>query len=123
VTGEVWRADPVGRPPAALVARLDAIMARYGAAAATAHPNGAESAAAASRRYLDAAERLLADLMSDGCMRRQSALDLLAADALVTYAFEVASADPERLQARADAAMRAISSLASAGDQGGAAPT
>ena len=46
-----------------------------------------------------AGERLLAQLLTDGCGARSAAPDLLAADALVTYAFEAAAED-ERSSAR-----------------------
>ena len=51
---------------------------------------------------------------------RAVALDLLAADALVTYAFEAASARPGELSARASQAMSRIASLgvsSTAGDR------
>lgn len=61
--------------------------------------------------YVEAAEHLLGRLLSDGCMSRSAALDLLVADALVTAAFETGADDPERVDARADWAMRRIASL------------
>jgi hypothetical protein len=61
---------------------------------------------------LAAAEATLRDLRRDGCTGRAQALDLLAADALVTYAFEAAAESPESLASRADAAMRRIAELA-----------
>lgn len=68
----------------------------------------------ASDVLLDSAARLLGDLVSRGSVGRESALDLLTVDALVTYAFEVASASPDSLSSRADAAMRRFASLAAA---------
>jgi hypothetical protein len=63
--------------------------------------------------YLEAAERLLAALLRDGCTSRDSALDLLVADALVTYAFEAASSeDPAQIIERAHDAMRRIAAFA-----------
>lgn len=53
-----------------------------------------------------AAERLLEALLPQGCDTREGALDLLAADALATYAFEAAADTPELLDARAAAAMQ-----------------
>jgi hypothetical protein len=61
--------------------------------------------------YIDAAEELLGRLLREGCMSRGEALDLLVADALVTAAFETGGDDPERVDARADWAMRRIASL------------
>ncbi len=62
-------------------------------------------------RLLATGVRLCAAVATARPMTRDHALDLLAADALVTYAFEAAADDPERLVARADAAMRDIASL------------
>ena len=47
-----------------------------------------------------AGERLLARVLVEDCASRSAAPDLLAADALVTYAFE-AAADDESMSARA----------------------
>jgi hypothetical protein len=116
VSTELWASDPRWRPPAALIARLDAIMERYGERSGRSRvPCASEDPDARVARYLTVAERLLDDLITQGCAQRETALDLLAADALVTYAFEAASEDPGRLQARAAAAMRDISSVAAAG--------
>jgi hypothetical protein len=54
----------------------------------------------------------MATLLHDGCLTRQSALDLLAIDALVTYAFEAAADDPDGLDARAEGALASIAALA-----------
>lgn len=94
--------DPA--PPASLAARLRSILGEVG--------DGAEPSAEV---YLRAGERLLAELLRDGCADRESALDLLAADALVTYAFEAASREPELLDARAQRAMTRIAALAGDG--------
>ena len=61
---------------------------------------------------LASAESAMAALLSDGCLTRQAALDLLAVDALTTYAFEAAADDPDRLEARAEQALAAIAGLA-----------
>lgn len=62
-----------------------------------------------------AGERLLQRLLQDGCGARAEAPDLLAADALVTYAFEAAaedaSLDPQAIDARAMEAMTRIAAL------------
>jgi hypothetical protein len=44
-------------------------------------------------------------------MSRAQALDLLAADALLTYAFEAAADEPQSLVARADDAMLRIAEV------------
>jgi hypothetical protein len=61
---------------------------------------------------LAAGEALLARLLRADPSSRDTALNLLAADALVTYAFEAAAAIPESLELRAAAAMTRISALA-----------
>ncbi len=73
--------------------------------------DGADSARPPADLYLSAGEELLTELLRDGCASRDSALDLLTADALVTYAFEAASADPERLDGCAQRAMVRIAAL------------
>jgi len=57
-------------------------------------------------------ERLLASVLEGDDRSRGTALDLLAADALVTHAFECAADSPESLPAMAEAAMRRIAMLA-----------
>jgi hypothetical protein len=64
--------------------------------------------------FLSAAERLFGRVLSAGCTSRTSALDLLVVDALVTYAFERASDEPARIEARADHAMATLASLPAA---------
>ncbi|HJU65803.1 MAG TPA: hypothetical protein VJ596_09010 [Gemmatimonadaceae bacterium] len=61
---------------------------------------------------LSAAERLLTTILTEGSGSRSQAVDLLAADALVTYAFEAASSEADRLAQRADAAMARLAALA-----------
>lgn len=58
------------------------------------------------------AEVILARLLADGSTTRAAALDLLAADALATYAFEAAADDPDALPARAREAMVRLSACA-----------
>ena len=60
---------------------------------------------------LETAELLLADLLALGCAQRDRALDLLAVDALVTYAFEAAAESPDTLATRATNAMTIIARL------------
>ena len=61
---------------------------------------------------LAVAESLLAELLALDCAQRERALDLLAVDALVTYAFEAAAESPDTLAARATSAMSEIARLA-----------
>lgn len=81
--------------PPALAARMDALV----------------TAASPPEAYLDAAEELLRQLLGNGCATRSAALDLLTIDALVTTAFEVASAEPARVESRATAAVLRIAAL------------
>jgi hypothetical protein len=60
---------------------------------------------------LDAGERLLGDLLASGSTSRATALDLLAVDALVTYAFQAAADEPALLDARAARALASIAAL------------
>lgn len=99
-----WVAAHGEQPPAALRARLDAIL--IGGAAGGHAP--------VSDALLHAGQSLLATILGSGCTQRDAALDLLTADALVTYAFEAAADDPASLDAHAVAAMRAISALVDA---------
>ncbi|HEX5831261.1 MAG TPA: hypothetical protein VFY16_09795 [Gemmatimonadaceae bacterium] len=62
--------------------------------------------------HVTAGEALLERLLRDGCGTRAAAPDLLVADALVTRAFELASAEPARLEQRAHDAMVRLAALA-----------
>jgi hypothetical protein len=88
-------------PPAALRARIDATLGE------ALHDDGDVAALC-----LVAGERLVREIIRDNATSRESALDLLAADALVTYAFEAASEHPAELERRACDAMARISALA-----------
>ena len=57
---------------------------------------------------LEAAERLLDRVLSGECQDRSSALDLLAVDALMTRALEIAARDPKLLEEFPELAMRRI---------------
>ena len=61
---------------------------------------------------LDAALTLVGSILCDGDASRGGAVTLLAADALVTYAFEAAAEDPDRLDALAADAMHRIAATA-----------
>ena len=67
---------------------------------------------ASSEELLGAAREAMAALLQDGCLTRPSALDLLAVDALVTYAFESAADEPQRIDALAHHALATIAALA-----------
>ncbi|HEX6600614.1 MAG TPA: hypothetical protein VF034_14975 [Gemmatimonadaceae bacterium] len=91
-------------PPDALVARL------HEALGADAERDAVDAADAC----LAAGERLLAKVLGEEEANRDHALDLLAADALVTYAFEAASARPAGLPALAAQAMARMAALGGA---------
>ena len=59
---------------------------------------------------LEAAERLLDRVLRTDCESRESALDLLTVDALMTRAVEIAARDPQLLQGFPELAMRRIAS-------------
>jgi hypothetical protein len=71
-------------------------------------------ASRASDACLEAAERLVGEVLRGNCTSRESALDLLTADALVTYAFEAAGESGTDLALRAADAMRRIAALGAA---------
>ncbi|MEP6733433.1 MAG: hypothetical protein ABJE10_22505 [bacterium] len=99
-----WLRTRAQQPPAALAARLDAVLGN--------------SLSLSSERTPDvclaAGEHLVAELLRNNSTSRDSALDLLTADALVTYAFEAASESPSAIEARASAAMTRIAALGAA---------
>lgn len=99
-----WLDARTPRPPEALRARIDALLGEH----------RTRDAREATDRFLAAGEALAADLLRSGSTSRESALDLLAADAFVTYAFEAASESPADVSARATAAMRRIAALGAA---------
>ncbi len=65
-------------------------------------------------RHIAAAEHTVARLLRDQSTSRASALDLLAADALATYAFELAADDPDAIPELAARAMARFAALAAA---------
>ena len=97
-----WLNTRQPQPPAALTARLDAVLG-----GALDEPDDR-----ATEVLLAAGERLVSGLLRGDRTSRDSALDLLTADALVTYAFEAAGAHPGDIAAHAGDAMARIASLA-----------
>jgi hypothetical protein len=61
---------------------------------------------------LDAAERLLDNVLRSDCETRASALDLLTVDALMTRALEIAGRDPDLLEEFPEQAMVRIAAHA-----------
>ena len=100
-----WLAAREHVPPTALAARLRELLGRRALDA---------DAREAPERLLDAGESVLARLLREAATTRESALDLLAADALVTYAFEAAADEPETLPARVSRAMASIARVPAA---------
>ena len=96
-----WLQSRTPPPPAAMTARV--VEALGGRAD--------EDASETFTACLDAAAALLEELLREEDLGRDSAIDLLAADALVTYAFEAAAADADELTDRAGAAMTRIAAL------------
>jgi hypothetical protein len=88
-------------PPIALRERLQAV----------ANP-AMTSSAPDPGALIETAEHLLASLLRNNASRRERALDLLAADALVTYAFEAAAEDASNLEGLTSDAMRRLSAVA-----------
>ena len=98
-----WLASRTPAPPDVLRARIRAALG-----------DDADRAVAKTEAVcLDAAERVLARLFSDGFAARGDAPDLLAADALVTYALEFAAEAPSDFQSRATSAIRRFGVLSS----------
>ena len=92
-----WLRTRVPAPPAAMMTRVVEALGNH----------ADRDEADASMAFLDAATELLEKLLQGGELGRDSAVDLLAVDALVTYAFEAAgaSANIDQLDARATVAM------------------
>ena len=105
LTVGAWLATREPVPPRALAARLRELLG----------PRALEAdAREAPELLLAAGESVLARLLSEAATTRESALDLLAADALVTYAFEAAGDEPDTLPARVDRAMASIARVPAA---------
>jgi hypothetical protein len=98
VTLESWLRDRTPAPPPRLAERISEVLG----------DRIVRPAAEAAELCLDAAVELLGDVH---CRHggRESALDLLTVDALVTYAFEASASEPSKLQALAVNAMSRLS--------------
>lgn len=95
-----WIGQRTPAPPPALAARLQQ-LAREAPAGVPIPEALLVTSATVLRRLLD-----------DGATARDSALELLAADALATYAFEAQAEAPEELEARCTWAMQYLSHVA-----------
>jgi hypothetical protein len=96
-----WLARRTPRPPELL---RESITSALGAAAE-------RDVSETEHACLDAAERVLARLLQKGRGERDDASDLLAADALLTYALEFASDGPERFEQNATNAIERFGRL------------
>jgi hypothetical protein len=94
-----WLASRDPAPPRELASRIAAMA-----------PRATELSRA--DELLDAGEVAMRTVLHEGCLTRSSALDLLAVDAIVTYAFEAAADDPDQLEERAAEALARIAALA-----------
>ena len=73
-----------------------------------------DNASPTPNELLDAAERMLENVLRTDCESRASALDLLTVDALMTRALEIAARNPSLLEDFPEQAMRRIASRAKA---------
>lgn len=101
VSAAAWVAAHTGAAPPALIARVKAVLEEE---------QGLASQPAAEA-LVRAGEALLQAVLTDSEPGRAVALDLLAADTCVTWAFEAAADDPGGLPARAEVAMARIAEL------------
>ncbi|MCC6931132.1 MAG: hypothetical protein IT359_19225 [Gemmatimonadaceae bacterium] len=108
-----WLAERDSASPAALASRVRAIAAAHAESAATGSvatgsvaAGSAATGDATAAELLRAAGAVLERLLRDQETERASALELLAADALATYAMEALGDCPERLEAQCEHAMR-----------------
>ena len=94
-----WIAQAQPEAPERLVARVREVLAT--------NPKARQMGVAEA--LLDAADALLRLVLREGDdPARERALDLLAADACVTWAFEAAADDPDTLGARARETMQRL---------------
>lgn len=96
-----WLRTRRPQPPDALAARLELVLGA----------GMQRSVSEAPDLFLACGERLVGELLRSRSTSRDSALDLLTADALVTYAFEAASHAPAAIGARAHDAMVRMAAL------------
>lgn len=98
MTHAEWVRTRAPEAPSALVARIDELL----------HQHPEWDPLARTEALVTAAEALLRRALRGDPMSRSAAVDLLAADACVTYAFEAASDEPASIGGRAEASMRRI---------------
>jgi hypothetical protein len=103
MTVRAWLRERTPRPPERLTERIDTALGDRGDA----------DRIHAEVACLDAADLLLREILIRESTGRESALDLLTVDALVTYAFEAASERPDSLESHAAHAIVQLSSAVS----------
>ena len=99
-----WLASAELSPPPALAARIGSAIG----------PRVAESQVEAPRVFMESALALVDELALRGCAHRDDAIDLLAADALMTYAFEIAADEPDSIAPLAEEAISRLAHVAAA---------
>ena len=97
-----WLASTPLSPPPALAARIGSALG----------PRVAEPLAEAPRVFVDSALAVVEELARRGCADRDDAIDLLAADALMTYAFEAAADTPDSIATLAEEAIGRLAQVA-----------
>lgn len=95
MTLRAWLREREPVPPRRLATRVEEVLG----------PRCENDDSETAASCLAAADELLRDLLARPSAGRESALDLLTVDALVTYAFEAASREPDRLDDHAARAM------------------
>lgn len=102
MTVGAWLRERSPRPPERLTERVEAVLG-----------DRCNLEGSGTTDYcLEAAERLLREVLTRPSVGRDAALDLLTVDALVTYAFEAASETPSSLESRATDAMARLAGAA-----------
>jgi hypothetical protein len=109
VTLSEWLAARTPRPPEALEERIRAALGT------ALEEEAVEGRGRTHDVLLTAARSLLCATPGCESEEREAAHDLLAADALVTYAFEIAAEDPDAIGSLAEFAMRDFGALAGEG--------
>lgn len=108
MTAAEWIAAAKPEAPERLVARVLAVLEVLDAQLAATKATKASVA----ESLVDAADALLREVLADAAgPARDKALDLLAADACVTWAFEAAADDPSSLGDRAKATMERLAKV------------
>ena len=103
ISSAEWLASREPEAPHALVERVRELLA--------AHPEWERLPRVDA--FIEASELLLRRVLEGGAIARANALDLLAADACVTWAFEAAADDPANIAAHAERAAARIAGIAS----------